>query len=340
MQTVSIVQSTGTTGADGVTAASVPERAEKLGEIVQTKVVAAINPVEEFAREGIKLSTNYGLRVVGALVLIIIAWMISKWVRRAVLKGLDHSRLDQTVARFFASVAGWSVLLLALIACLSIFGVETSSVAAVLGAAGLAIGLAVQGSLSNLAAGMMLLVLRPFRVGDVISVAGISGTVQGIELFTTSLDSAENRRLLVPNSQIFGSIIDNQTHHQTRCVQIVIPVDHSADIEATRRALQLAAGSIEKRLAHPESKVWLNAMTGGGVEWMVNMWCLTGDVLSVKEQLLTACKRSLEKSGLIFPATTSQVFQRPYQDPVPTVDHDRLLTAVPGIEPKLKPEID
>ena len=128
-----------------------------------------------FAHEIIRFSAAYGLRVLGAVVLLAVAWIVSRWVRRRVARALNRPKLDATFAKFVSHSAGWAVLVLALVATLSIFGVETNSVVAALGALGIAVGLAVQGSLSNLAAGMMLLILRPFKVGDTITVAGVGG---------------------------------------------------------------------------------------------------------------------------------------------------------------------
>ena len=126
-----------------------------------------------------------------------------------VIKGLEKTRFDETLTKFFAKIARWGVLALGVLSCLSIFGVETTSFAALIGAMGLAIGLAFQGTLSNFASGVMLLIFRPFKVGQFVKVGGEAGTINEIDLFTIALDTSDNRRIIIPNSKVFGATIEN-----------------------------------------------------------------------------------------------------------------------------------
>ncbi|MCA9309744.1 MAG: mechanosensitive ion channel, partial [Phycisphaerales bacterium] len=146
----------------------------------------------------IDMFNQYGLPALKAIVLLIIAFMIAGWVKRMVYKVLTKAHLDQTLAKFFASMSRWGVLLLAFIAILSVFGINVTSFAVVLGSIGLAIGLALQGSLGNFASGLMLLIFRPFKVGDVVQVNGITAKVEQIELFSTIVDTPDNRRIIIP----------------------------------------------------------------------------------------------------------------------------------------------
>ena len=293
-----------------------------------------------FFHEIVRFAAGYGLRVVGAIVLLAMAWVISRWVRRRVARALNRPKLDATFAKFVSHSAGWGVLVLALIAMLSIFGVETNSVVAALGAAGIAVGLAMQGSLSNLAAGMMLLVLRPFKVGDTITVASVTGKVESIELFSTRVDTPDNRRVILPNSQIFGSVIDNQTHHHTRQVLVTIGVEYGAPTEAVRAAFLRATESVDGRIAAPAPTAILQALGASSVDWQVGVWCATPDVAKVRERLLIACKAALDEQGIAIPFPQTEVHTRPWTPPAPIQpgERSRLRPVAPAPIPALDEE--
>lgn len=155
------------------------------------------------------LIETYLIPTVGVLVFFFIAWLIASFLGRVVGSGMERAKVDKTLSRFVSRGIRWTILLFAILGCLGYFGINVTAFAAVIGAAGLAIGLAFQGSLANVAAGVMLLIFRPFRVDQVVSVAGTLGKVYEIELFTTAIDTFDNRRIIVPNSQIFGSTVEN-----------------------------------------------------------------------------------------------------------------------------------
>ena len=174
---------------------------------------------------------------IGALVMLIGAFIVAGWVKKITFKALEKASVEITLTKFFANFARYVVLIVAVVAILGYFGVETASFAAVLAAAGFAIGLAFQGTLSNFSAGVMLLVFRPFKVGDVVTVSGVTGEVEEIELFTTQMNTLDNRRLIVPNGSIFGSTIENITFHDKRRVDVSVGTDYGADLKRTVRFL-------------------------------------------------------------------------------------------------------
>lgn len=314
---------------------SLAERLELLekslhARLSQPSVAQIVDPTKQVAEEALKLATQYALRVAGALLLLILAWFIARRIRGLVARSLTRPNVDQMVARFAASTSGWAVLVLALVACLSIFGVETSSVAAILGAAGVAIGLALQGSLSNLAAGMLLLALRPFRVGDTVIVAGQTGVIDAVELFSTKLNTPDNRRLIVPNSQIFANVIENSTFHPLRRVEVLIGVDYAADIEHTRRAIFRAVESVPERVAEPAPEVALHNLAPGRVEWQVGLWCATAHVPLARQRLLIACKTALEDANIAMPIAVMALANRPPA----AIEGNRLQRAEPAPAPK------
>lgn len=248
----------------------------------------------DFTKTLVHLAVEYGVRLLGVLLLLIIAWVLAKWARRTLYKLLARPGMDETLVRFAANAARGIILVLAVVGCLGVFGLDTTALAAVLGAAGVAVGLALQGSLSNIAAGILLLALRPFIVGDVIKVAGVEGKVDEIDLFTTKIDSADNRRLIVPNSQIFGSTIENLTKHGTRRVDLIVRTALDAEIGATRSGLLSAANRTPGRLPEPGSEVVLMDMSPGGVTWQVSVWSTTSDSMGVRDALVEIVKSELD----------------------------------------------
>jgi len=228
-------------------------------------------------------------------------WIIAGICSRLVTKSLEKAKIDLTLRLFFAKLARWGILLITGIAVLSTFGVETTSFAAVIGAGGLAIGLAFQGTLSNFAAGVMLLVFRPFKVGDVVNVAGVTGGVKEIELFTTAIDTPDNRRFIVPNSAVFGATIENVTFHDTRRIDVVVGSAYDADIDHTRVVLMEALSGIDGILTDPEPVIYLTDLGASSIDWSVRVWCNTPDYWAVREQVVRKIKVALDEAGIGIP---------------------------------------
>ncbi len=243
----------------------------------------------------------YGAKIVVALVVLLIGWIAAGWLGSLLRGALTRAKVDETLVRFLAKLARWLVMVLVILTCLGLFGVETTSFAAVIGSAGIAIGLALQGTLGNFAAGIMLLMLRPFKVGDVITVAGQTGTVYEIELFSTSLDSLDNRRFIIPNSQIFGSTIENITYHPRRRAEVAVGVSYSADIDATRAILTQVANNVPGGLSDPAPSVWLNDLGASSVNWFVRVWANGSEFGDVKQALTRAVKMALDEAKIEIP---------------------------------------
>ena len=236
------------------------------------------NPLEWTKDKWIDLISTYlvfyGFRAILVIALMTLAWMVSGWISQGVRGGLGRVRFDETLTKFVARLVRWLILLLAVLMCLSYFGVETTSFAAVIGAAGLAVGLAFQGTLSNFAAGAMLLVFRPFKVGDVVNTAGFVGKVNEIAIFTAEIDTFDGRRIIIPNSMIFSGVIENITYHPRRRADVDVGVSYAADIDETRRILEKALESVDLILDDPEPAVVLLGLGGSSVDWSVRGWAL------------------------------------------------------------------
>lgn len=245
---------------------------------------------------------GYGVRMIGVVVLLIVAFSVGKWVRRKLYRRLEASpRSDPTLNKFLGNLAYYAVIGFAVLAAMSLFGIDVTSFVAVLAAAGFAVGLAFQGSLSNFAAGIMLLVFRPFGVGDKVSVGGVTGSVNEIGLFTTTMDSPDNRRFIVPNSEIFGSTIENHTHHETRRVDVAVGTGYGDDLDETRSVLESVVTELEGVLDEPAPQIYLDELGGSSINWSVRVWARTEDYWKVRERVTRAVKEALDDAEIDIP---------------------------------------
>lgn len=242
-----------------------------------------------------------GIIIIKVLVIFILARILSKFAKNTISRSLARFKIDQTLAKFFGNLASWVIMIIAFIAILESFDVQMTGLIAIMAGASLALGLAFQGSLGNLASGVMLLVFRPFKVGDFVTVNGVSGTVDEIELFSTTLDTPDNRRLLVPNGAIFGSTIENISHHPKRRVEVAVGTAYNADIDQAREVLLQAARSVEGRLQTEEPTVYLNQLGNSSIDWFVRVWAPKADFLAVKERLTRDVKVALDNAGISIP---------------------------------------
>ncbi len=257
--------------------------------------------LENMIAKGYNLLTTWGIRIIGVLVVLFLAWIVAGWAGRAAMRRFEKSDFDQTLSRFFANMIRYAIIIATGIGVLGVFGVQTASFAAVIAAAGLAVGLAFQGTLSNFASGVMLLVFRPFKIGDVVNAAGQIGMVSEIDLFTTEFTSFDNRRIIVPNSSIFGSTIENITHHPTRRVDVAVGTEYSADIDATRKVLESIPAQVEKALTDPEPQIFCGELGASSVDWQLRIWAKTEDYWDVYQDTIKLTKKALEEASIGIP---------------------------------------
>jgi len=244
---------------------------------------------------------KYAVPVIGVLILLVFGWGIAAWIGRLTAAAMRRGHMEESLCRFVGKLVKWTLLILVVLACLGAFGVDIVAFAGILAAAGFAIGLAFQGSLSNFAAGVMLLVFRPFKVGDVVSVAGHTGKIDEIDLFVTTLDTPDNRRLIIPNSTIFGATIENITHHDTRRVDVAVGTEYPADIDQARQILSKAAAALPEVLHDPAPAVALTGLGASSVDWAVRVWVKAEDYWPVKDALTRAVKYALDEAGIGIP---------------------------------------
>jgi small conductance mechanosensitive channel len=210
------------------------------------------------------------------LVVFTVAWLLAGWAQRAILRAFGRAtHVDATVVRFLASAARYGLLVASLVSCLSAFGITTTSFAAVLGAAGIAIGLAFQGTLSNFAAGLMLLLFRPFRVGDTIKAGAYSGTVKALELFSTVLVTGDNRRVVLPNSTLSNQPLENITYYPTRRAEVLLPFPLRADVEPLLARLIEQARALPHVHEEPAPDAKIQDFRDRSVNVVLGAWCDT-----------------------------------------------------------------
>ena len=248
------------------------------------------------------LAIQYGLDLIGAVLLLIVGWFIAGWAKRLVTRGLDHiDAIDRTVTGFLASLARYLVLILVLVAVLAQFGVETASILAVLGTAGLAVGLALQGTLSNIAAGLLLLFLRPFKVGDYVDAEGIAGTVEEIGLFATRFTTFDGVYLAVPNGRISNRSILNYSRLPTRRLDIGVAIGYGDDIDAVSAVLMGLIEGDGRILDDPEPRVMVTALADSSVNLNMRFWCKAEDYWALKFDMTKAAKIEIEEAGFSIP---------------------------------------
>lgn len=239
---------------------------------------------------------------VKAVVVLVVGWIVAGalggFVRRKVMAS---PYIDQTVGALASSLVKWVVLLVVLIAVLGLFGIEATSLVAILGAATLAIGLALQGTLSNIAAGFMLILFRPYRLGQYVDIGGTSGTVSDLNLFFTELVTPDNVQIVIPNGQAWGAIITNFSHHATRRVDLTFGIDYGDDADAAMKIVLDVAAADPRVHADPEPWVRVTSLGDSSVNLGVRLWCDAGDYWELKFAMTKAVKEAFDAGGVTIP---------------------------------------
>ena len=250
----------------------------------------------------VEVITTYGLDVIGGIIILVVGWIAAGWIARAMRNALGKTdRVDETLRGFFSGLVRYAVLAVVIIAVLNRFGVETTSLIAVIGAASLAIGLALQGTLSNVAAGVMLLVFRPFRVGQYVEVAGHAGTVKELALFTTELATPDNVQIIIPNASVWGASVVNYSHHTTRRLDITLGIAYGDDIDHAFATVRKVLDAEDRMLGDPEPQIVVGELGDSSVNLYVRIWLEAADYWPAKFDLTKAFKEALDAAGISIP---------------------------------------
>lgn len=267
--------------------------------------------VEKIAEQILTILATYGLDVVAAIIILILGWWFARWAKRFLHRRLSRTgKIDLMLVGFFSSFVKYAILTFTVIAVLSQFGVQTTSLITVLGAAGLAIGLALQGTLSNVAAGVMLLIFRPFRVGDYVEVAGVGGVVKDVSLFITEMSTPDNIQITVPNGQIWGNVIRNFTVNDTRRIDLAVGIGYVSRLQHAFDAIRATIERDPRILKEPEPLAALSGLGASSLDLTVRAWVKTADYWPVRFDLLRAIKETLDAEGIEIPYPHQVVFER------------------------------
>ncbi len=245
--------------------------------------------------------TSQGINVLAAIAILILGRIVAGWVRRLTARALRRGNVDETLIPFASSLAYFTILAFTIIAVLGKFGVQTASFIAVLGAAGLAVGLALQGSLSNFAAGVMLLVFRPFKVDDLIDAGGTLGIVRSIGVFSTQVDTLDNIRVILPNSTIYGDKIANLSANEHRRVDMTFGVGYEDNLQVAKDTIERIVKAHPAVIAEPPPDVEVSELGDSSVNFAVRPWCKHEDYWTVYFDLHRQLKEGLEAAGCSIP---------------------------------------
>lgn len=256
---------------------------------------------DEILNTILALTSTWGLKVLGAILVLIVGRIVASSVRKLVHRGSVRANLDATIVPFLSGLAYYVVLAIVFVAALGMVGIQTASLLAVFGAAGLAVGLALQGTLSNFAAGVMLLLFRPFRVGDYIEAAGTAGTVASVGLFVTTLNTPDNVQILVPNSGVWGDTIKNYAANDTRRNDITVGIAYDNDIGKAIEIVRDVLGADARVLEDPAPLIAVAELADSSVNLVVRPWCKKEDYWGLRFDLIRGFKEALEAGGLSIP---------------------------------------
>lgn len=255
----------------------------------------------EYVDMAVELSLNYGPRLVLALVVLVVGlWIINRFVA-LFGKGMERSRIEPTLAKFLGNLTSIGFKALLLISVASMIGVETTSFIAILGAAGLAVGLALQGSLANFAGGMLVLLFRPYRVGDFIEAQGISGTVSEIAIFNTIIRTPDNKVIIVPNGPLSNGIITNYSTEATRRVDFEFGIGYRDDIAKAKDLIRGLIRDDPRALQEPESTVVVSSLGDNSVNITVRVWVNTPEYWGFFFDLTERVKLAFDREGISIP---------------------------------------
>ena len=244
---------------------------------------------------------SFAINAAIAIVIFFVGRIVAKVISNGIRKLMRAQEVDQILESFVGNLTYWALMAFVIIAAISKVGIQTTSLIAIMGAAGLAIGLALQGSLANFAAGVLIVMFRPYRVGDFVEAAGIAGVVVQVQILTTVLKTGDNKQIVVPNGQIMGSIITNYSANDTRRVDMVVGVSYDDDIDKVRATIKDLIDSDDRILKDPECLIAVSELADSSVNFNVRPWVKSADYWGVKFDLTEAIKKRFDKEGISFP---------------------------------------
>ncbi|MFO7989070.1 MAG: mechanosensitive ion channel [Desulfotignum sp.] len=257
--------------------------------------------MNNYVEEIVVFLTKYGLSIIGAVIILIVGRIAANIGKRIIGKLMERSKVDPSVISFFSSLVYYAILAFAVLAALAKFGIQTASFIAVIGAAGLAVGLALQGSLANFAAGVLILILHPFKTGHYIEAAGVAGTVKDIQMFTTTLATPDNIMILVPNGKILNDVIKNISGYDTRRIDLVIGIGYGSNIEKAWQILEDIIKSDDRVLKEPAYTIAVSELADSSVNFIVRPWVKSSDYWATRFDMLKTIKQAFDENEIEIP---------------------------------------
>ena len=248
-----------------------------------------------------QIAADFGLRLLYAVLIIFVGRWVVKLLLKIIKSALEKTTVEETVRIFVANLLSTLLMVIIFIAAINQLGIETTSIIAMLGAAGLAIGLALQGSLANFAAGILIVIFRPYKVGDYIEAGSAAGTVLDIQIFSTVLKTPDKKVVVVPNGTIMDSSIINYTGQETRRVDIIASCGYEDDIDKVKDILQDILNQDQRILKEPEPRIAVSELADNSINFIVRPWVNSSDVLSVKYSILEQIKKRFDAEGISIP---------------------------------------
>ncbi|MHA6312558.1 small-conductance mechanosensitive channel MscS [Pantoea sp. S-LA4] len=284
-----------------------------------TGMIDELNNAGNWIIRNQELLISYAVNIVAAIAIIIVGMMIARIISNTANRVLQARHIDTTVADFLSALVRYGIIAFTLIAALGRIGVQTTSVIAILGAAGLAVGLALKDSLSNLAAGVLLVIFRHFRAGEFVDLGGIMGTVMNVQIFSTTLKSADGKRVVVPNGKIITGNIVNFSREPVRRNEFIIGVSYEADVDEVLTLLREVVDADSRVLQDLGVQVGLNELAASSMNFVVRCWSNSGDLQNVYWDLLKNFKRTLDGKGIGIPYPQMDVHLHRVRSPDATV---------------------
>ncbi len=265
---------------------------------------------QKLVEDARRLGLEYGVKALGATAILVGGWIAAKIARALVGKMLSKARLDLTLVGFISNLVYFLLMAVIFIAALGTAGVATGSLVAVVGAAGLAVGFALQGSLSNFAAGIMIIFFRPFKVGDVVEISGVIGTVDEIQVFATCLRTGDNKRVVIPNSTLTSGTLVNYTAHGSRRIDLVFGISYEDDIDKARGIVMTILDAHPKVHKAPAPVVAVGQLADSSVNLFVRPWASTADYWDVVFDVQESVKKAFDRQGITIPYPQRQLHVR------------------------------
>ena len=256
------------------------------------------------------VGADFGFNIISAIAIFVIGRWVARALTSAVKRAMHRNDVEDTLETFIGNIVYAGLMICVILAALNALGVQTASIIAVVGAAGLAIGLALQGSLSNFAAGVLIILFKPYRVGDYIEAGGVSGSVEGLQIFTTTLRTPDNKLVIVPNSQITGGAITNYSANDTRRLDLTVGVSYSDNLADVRRLLEDILGSHKNVLKEPAWTIGVHTLADSSVNFVVRPWVRTEHYWPTWFELTEQIKNRFDAEGITIPFPQQTVHLR------------------------------